>query len=237
MTARRRRWASSANLITAEVFENTPIPVENVPVSLETAYKGGDADPGTTGQFGRARSPVQHHAERIRKLGHVTQRGQFGSRIDSYRAIRKIARMHDPLRKSMAYLVAGAMDDYEDYRSKRGRHTSRYCHAVAWNLLTRRQGSWRKRVHEGLGPLEKVMRDLRNSGSRNQRLITVCRGSLRHPVRHSGHSRELLLAIKHPKNLAWWLGGPAQVGQLPLRCVPWATTATHAHPNLVTWRH
>ena len=99
---------------TAEViFENTPIPLENVIGGVGNGFKvamqilnNGRFGMGS-GLSGTMRAVIAKAVE------HATQRNQFGAKIETYGAIQeKIARMAmvHYASESMAYMVSGIMD-------------------------------------------------------------------------------------------------------------------------------
>lgn len=105
---------------TAEVvFDNTPVPAENVLGGVGNGFKMA-MQILNNGRFGMGSALTGTMRSVIKQaVDHATNRTQFGSKIDSYGAIQeKIARMsmQHYVCESMAYMVCGTMDRGYDVR-------------------------------------------------------------------------------------------------------------------------
>merc|ERR1719410_2922599 len=223
---------------TAEVyFENTPIPVENVLGGVGNGFKVAMAILNN-GRFGMGaalsgtmRSVITKAAE------HATQRVQFGSRIDSYGAIQeKLARMSmlHYATESMAYMVAGVMDQGHKEYQLEAAISKIFASEAAWNVTDEAiQVLGGNGYMRALG-LEKVMRDLRIfrifEGTNDILRLFVALVGIQYA---GGHLRELQKAISHPiSNFGVVLGEVAKRGKGVVGIGSGNTLAEHVHPNL-----
>jgi len=150
---------------TAEVyFDNTPIPVENVLGGVGNGFKVA-MQILNNGRFGMGTSLCGTMRQVITKTAeHVTNRVQFGSRLDTFGTIQeKLARMsmYQYANESMAYMVSGTMDNgYQDYQLEAA-VSKIFSSEAAWFVTDEAI-----QILGGMGfmrdcGLEKVMRDLR----------------------------------------------------------------------------
>merc|ERR1719431_293984 len=192
---------------TAEVyFENTPIPVENVLGGVGNGFKVA-MQILNNGRFGMGTSlcgTMRHIITRAAE--HVTNRIQFGSRLDTFGSIQeKLARMsmYQYANESMAYMVSGTMDNgYQDYQLEAA-VSKIFSSEAAWYVTDEAI-----QILGGNGfmrdyGLEKVMRDLRIfrifEGTNDILRLFIALTGIQYA---GGHLRELQKAVRNPfKNL------------------------------------
>merc|ERR1719266_1848476 len=224
---------------TAEVyFENVPVPVENVLSKPGDGFKVA-MEILNNGRFGMGAALSGTMRSVIAKAtDHATNRVQFGSRIDRYRAIQeKIAQMSMThyATESMAYMVAGTMDaGYKDYHLEAA-ISKIFASEAAWNVTDEAiQILGGNGYMRALG-LEKVMRDLRIfrifEGTNDILRLFVALTGIQYA---GGHLRELQQAVKNPiSNFGVVLGEVSKRSKSSLGLGAGNTLADQVHPNLV----
>merc|ERR550539_1381843 len=223
---------------TAEVyFENTPIPVENVLSKPGDGFKVA-MEILNNGRFGMGAALSGTMRSVIAKAtDHAINRVQFGSRIDGYGAIQeKIAQMSIThyVTESMAYMVAGTMDQgYDDYQLEAA-ISKIFASEAAWFVTDEAiQVLGGNGFMRSLG-LEKVMRDLRIfrifEGTNDILRLFVALTGIQYA---GGHLRELQKAISHPiSNFGVVLGEVAKRGKGAIGVVNSDQLKDKVHPNL-----
>merc|ERR1719211_941655 len=224
---------------TAEVyFENTPIPVENVLSKPGDGFKVA-MEILNNGRFGMGAALSGTMRSVIQKAtDHATARVQFGARIDGYGAIQeKIAKMSmiHYATESMAYMVAGVMDQgYDDYQLEAA-ISKIFASEAAWFVTDEAiQILGGNGYMRALG-LEKVMRDLRIfrifEGTNDILRLFVALTGIQYA---GGHLRELQNAVKHPiSNFGVVLGEVSKRSKSSLGLGAGNMLADQVHPNLV----
>jgi very long chain acyl-CoA dehydrogenase len=223
---------------TAEVyFENTPVPVENVLSAPGDGFKVA-MQILNNGRFGMGAALSGTMRTVIGKAcDHATARVQFGARIDGYGAIQeKIAKMSmiHYATESMAYMVAGVMDQgYDDYQLEAA-ISKIFASEAAWFVTDEAiQVLGGNGFMRSLG-LEKVMRDLRIfrifEGTNDILRLFVALTGIQYA---GGHLRELQKAISHPiSNFGVVLGEVAKRGKGAIGVVNSDQLKDKVHPNL-----
>merc|ERR1719400_1692922 len=223
---------------TAEVyFENVPVPVENVLRQPGDGFKVA-MEILNNGRFGMGAALSGTMRSVIQKAtDHATQRAQFGSRIDGYGAIQeKIAKMSmiHYATESMAYMVAGVMDQgYDDYQLEAA-ISKIFASEAAWFVTDEAiQVLGGNGFMRSLG-LEKVMRDLRIfrifEGTNDILRLFVALTGIQYA---GGHLRELQNAIKNPiGNFGIVVGEVAKRGKGAIGIGPGNVLGDKVHPNL-----
>merc|ERR1719204_636274 len=223
---------------TAEVyFENTPIPVENVLSKPGDGFKVA-MQILNNGRFGMGAALSGTMRSGIKKASEfATQRTQFGGRIDSYGAIQeKIARMSmlHYATESMAYMVAGVMDQGHKEYQLEAAISKVFASEAAWNVTDEAiQILGGNGYMRALG-LEKVMRDLRIfrifEGTNDILRLFVALTGIQYA---GGHLRELQKAISNPvSNFGVVLGEVAKRGKGAIGIGPGNVLSGSVHPNL-----
>merc|ERR1719454_410201 len=224
---------------TAEVyFENTPVPVENVLSAPGDGFKVA-MQILNNGRFGMGAALSGTMRTVIGKAcDHATARVQFGARIDGYGAIQeKIAKMSmiHYATESMAYMVAGVMDQgYDDYQLEAA-ISKIFASEAAWFVTDEAiQVLGGNGFMRSLG-LEKVMRDLRIfrifEGTNDILRLFVALTGIQYA---GGHLRELQKAVQDPiSNFGVVMGEVAKRGKLSLGISHTGNPlAGQVHPNL-----
>lgn len=193
---------------TAEVyFDNTPIPVENVLGGVGNGFKVA-MQILNNGRFGMGTSlcgTMRHIISRATE--HVTNRVQFGSKLDSFGSIQeKLARMsmYQYANECMAYMVSGTMDNgYQDYQLEAA-VSKIFSSESAWYVTDEAI-----QILGGMGfmrdcGLEKVMRDLRIfkifEGTNDILRLFIALTGLQFA---GAHLKELQKAVTSAMSLSW----------------------------------